>query len=236
MHLSRLILKNYRQFKFIDLDLSYPVGHPNEGNPLEKVCLIGKNGTGKTTLIDFICNLMNDNQNNNIGLDKQYCIKFKGKHGDYYLINNTDPTNHHGSGLHEDSILLYESKIDEVDWVNDYKNLSLSKFIENYKNFSITGEKFNQIMSEFWNKTESLLIFSPSEVRNNEILGLQGVPNTNLNNALQYFKIFPYFHNISAEYVKNFWNLVIYQCKKRESDYQEFFSLEKNKSRIVGDV
>ena len=47
-------LKNFRQFKDIELNLTTPEGEERFGQPLEKVCLIGQSGTGKTTLLNLI--------------------------------------------------------------------------------------------------------------------------------------------------------------------------------------
>src|SRR6185437_8797649 len=42
------------QFKNLAIDLTYPSGHPKEGQPLEKICIIGQSGTGKSTLLKII--------------------------------------------------------------------------------------------------------------------------------------------------------------------------------------
>lgn len=54
MKISRIVLKNFQQFQDFDLDLTYPKGHPKEGQALDKVCIIGQNGTGKTTILEQI--------------------------------------------------------------------------------------------------------------------------------------------------------------------------------------
>ena len=54
MQITRIILSEYQQFEFLDVDLVYPKDHPNANKPLDKICLIGKNGTGKTTLLRLI--------------------------------------------------------------------------------------------------------------------------------------------------------------------------------------
>jgi energy-coupling factor transporter ATP-binding protein EcfA2 len=41
-------------FKDFYLDLTYPKGHAKAGQPLDKVCIIGQSGTGKTTLLKLI--------------------------------------------------------------------------------------------------------------------------------------------------------------------------------------
>ena len=50
MKISRIKIKNLQQFKDLELDLTYPKGHDKAGEPLDKVCIIGQSGTGKTTL------------------------------------------------------------------------------------------------------------------------------------------------------------------------------------------
>ena len=54
MKISSLTIKNYKQFKDLSLDLTYPKGHEKAGKPLEKICIIGQSGTGKTNLLDII--------------------------------------------------------------------------------------------------------------------------------------------------------------------------------------
>jgi len=38
----------------LELDLTYPKGHEKAGEPLDKICIIGQSGTGKTNLLDII--------------------------------------------------------------------------------------------------------------------------------------------------------------------------------------
>ncbi len=42
------------QFKNLELELTYPNGHEKEGQPLDKICIIGQSGTGKTNLLNII--------------------------------------------------------------------------------------------------------------------------------------------------------------------------------------
>jgi ABC-type lipoprotein export system ATPase subunit len=51
MKITKVELKDFHQFKDATIDLTYPKGHPKEGYPLDKVCIIGQSGTGKTTLL-----------------------------------------------------------------------------------------------------------------------------------------------------------------------------------------
>jgi ABC-type lipoprotein export system ATPase subunit len=54
MKITRIVLKDFHQFKDVDIDLTYPKGHVKEGQPLDKVCIIGQSATGKTTLLKLI--------------------------------------------------------------------------------------------------------------------------------------------------------------------------------------
>jgi len=54
MKIQYLHIQNYKQFFDLELDLTYPKGHPKEGEPLDKICIIGQSGTGKTNLLDII--------------------------------------------------------------------------------------------------------------------------------------------------------------------------------------
>ena len=42
MKISKIKIKDFYQFKNLELDLTYPKGHPKAGKPLDKVCIIGQ--------------------------------------------------------------------------------------------------------------------------------------------------------------------------------------------------
>jgi len=54
MKIQSLHIKNYKQFSDLELNLTYPKGHKKAGEPLDKICIIGQSGTGKTNLLDII--------------------------------------------------------------------------------------------------------------------------------------------------------------------------------------
>lgn len=54
MKIEKLEIKDYKQFKDLTLDLTYPKGHEKEGQPLDKICIIGQSGVGKTNLLEII--------------------------------------------------------------------------------------------------------------------------------------------------------------------------------------
>ncbi|WP_083940550.1 AAA family ATPase [Rudanella lutea] len=50
MKICKVVIENYQQFKHLELDFT----HPETGEPLEQICFIGSNGTGKSTLLDIL--------------------------------------------------------------------------------------------------------------------------------------------------------------------------------------
>ena len=58
MKVSELYIKKYHQFEDFKLNLTYPDGHKFAGQPLNKVCFIGQSGTGKTTLLEILRELI----------------------------------------------------------------------------------------------------------------------------------------------------------------------------------
>lgn len=54
MKLYKIEMKDVYQFDDITIDLTYPAGHEKAGQPLDKVCIIGQSGTGKTKLLELI--------------------------------------------------------------------------------------------------------------------------------------------------------------------------------------
>ena len=54
MKITRLEIKEYKQFKDLTLDLTYPLGHQKAGEPLDKICIIGQSGVGKTNILEII--------------------------------------------------------------------------------------------------------------------------------------------------------------------------------------
>ncbi len=54
MKITSINIKDYLQFKDLKLKLTYPLGHKKEEQPLDKICIIGQSGTGKTNILKAI--------------------------------------------------------------------------------------------------------------------------------------------------------------------------------------
>ncbi len=71
MKISRIEISAYHQFKDFTLYLTYPKGHEKEGMPLDKVCLIGQSGTGKTSLLN-ICRMFVTREISHVNSDMRH--------------------------------------------------------------------------------------------------------------------------------------------------------------------
>lgn len=99
MKISQLTIKNFRQFEDLDLNLTYPKGHEKAGQPLDKVCLIGQSGTGKTTLLEIVKRLALGFPPDDITVrlfQSYYPIDFKDKgYAEGKFINSKNQAVHH---------------------------------------------------------------------------------------------------------------------------------------------
>lgn len=122
MKVTKIHIKDFHQFKDLEIDLTYPLGHEKEGQPLEKVCFIGQSGTGKTKLLELVGGLTH----NWDALSNKY--SFKSNNG-YIRIKNFEihyeqSFNHNNFGYNiQDIISKDEEKINldrlvEIDTTN----------------------------------------------------------------------------------------------------------------------
>jgi len=230
MKISRLAIADYQQFKWLDLDLTYRKGHPKAGQPLDRVCFIGANGTGKTTLLE----ILGRRTNNNI----------------YYQAKEHD--------IHFPQMIQYEFKNAGLVYASLGGNYSL--ILENAKSnddlqLKLRGGHYNFSTRKFYTKKKKqdddkyfkpvvelidkelaknrLHIYCPSEYVENELLKNPHLPQTNLSEALELDKsINKKQHIISYDNFKEFWKLLIYHTNKRMSDEVEF--LNANENEVVG--
>lgn len=63
MKIKTLGIKQFQQFKNLELDFTYPEGHEKAGQPLDKICLLGQSGTGKTCLLHTLHKLVRHSVN-----------------------------------------------------------------------------------------------------------------------------------------------------------------------------
>lgn len=218
MKLLGLRIKGFQQFRDLILDFS-----DGNGNPLKKICFIGRNGTGKSILLDLIKTIIGNVQFHFLKLP--YCFaKYQ-----YYnkIIYNF-------SSAYLNTNYFIKAKInEEQNWfeiITSNKN-NIEQNMQKYQQYFINSEsELQEIKDSLQLKANShdLLIYSPPESVQNTYLSVNDVPNTNLNDALEYFKAFGYLHIVSENNVQDFWKLLIYLLKKRENERELFETREEN--------
>jgi len=217
MQLCELYIPNYQQFQDFHLDLTYPKGHPKEGLPLDKVCFIGANGTGKSILLKMIRKLFNWGMQPSLlhSLPKFCYAKFFDGTTYYYFVR------------HKGAIFLFNGKVDDfIDWK--------ANFVEDFsKSLSVLND-YPELPKKIIEKL--LFIYAPPESETNQLINLSNVPETNVNESLKLFEHISSYHKVSNDSIKDFWSLLIYHIKKREEDYLNFQNLPENQDKTIKEI
>lgn len=138
MKVTKLHIKNFHQFKDLEIDLTYPKGHPNEGEPLSKICFIGQSGTGKTKILETIGGLTHNSDSFVAKYD------FKGNKS-AVSIKNFD--------------LTYDQSVSQKDG-NGY-----TVFDTRYNDAEIENAQFNEIDKKYISQVKPNLIHYPAELK-----------------------------------------------------------------------
>nr|MCU0346781.1 ATP-binding protein [Saprospiraceae bacterium] len=222
MKISRLIIPDFQQFKDFDLDLTYPERHERAGEPLDKVCFIGGNGTGKSTLLQGVYTQLSAPLNGAIPFWQKTAIKLKIDSNSYYWIPNAK------MGL--------DASIEEGNSFRDVLNFLKHGLFVN----SISNYLKDDVRAHFANQNaeneRDFLIYCPSESQYNSYVNFNDVPPVSLDKSLSLFEKFPITNIVSNGTVEEFWKLLIYHLKKRENDFRTFESLPENQIKTVKEV
>lgn len=222
MKISKLYIHDFQQFKEFELDFTYPKGHEKAGQPLEKVCFIGANGTGKTTILNVI--------NSYVGFDfnliqNGYLFELMNKDVCYIKVR----TNNIGSiAKFFDKKLLGNYKLNEI-----FGNAEQTKFgLIHLLSSTDSDQKFytNAFLNTHFNFIISEDIDNASHFND-----LQDLPKVSLNDALK-IENSKKKEIISNLTIREFWKNLIYSIKKRESDYIDFQNKPENQSKTLKEV
>lgn len=222
MKISKLYIHDFQQFKEFELDFTYPKGHEKAGQPLEKVCFIGANGTGKTTILNFLNYISFRDLRHNEMINGFIKVSFDDKHKVFLNYNN--------------KILDFTSILDS------------NKLDENYVKQSFYKEKIDSVKQSLeYNKELEFILLSlndnylicnilAEDLKNaSHFEDLQNIPKVTLNEVLEKH-INHNYHTISNLTIREFWKNLIYNIKKRESNYLDFQNKPENQSKTLKDV
>ncbi|HEY9739982.1 MAG TPA: AAA family ATPase [Coleofasciculaceae cyanobacterium] len=225
MKIGKIILKGFQQFENFCLELV----NPETGKPPEKVCFIGPNGTGKSTLLQLINHLLNilkDAGHHPSVLANQpfFAVKIYTPSGDFFACCRF----YSGASGY---VVYYNADVEHSDewhqFVTDPTQYTMPA------NFCVQHQLPSQLVPSLATGRD-LVIHVPAD--QSLLLQHSDPPDTTLNEALNLFQNFPVFHSVSIADAAEFWKLLIYLVKKRESDYQQYLKNPENKKKTIEEV
>jgi energy-coupling factor transporter ATP-binding protein EcfA2 len=210
--IRRLHLRGFQQFQDTVLDFT----NPETGRAIDRVCLIGRNGTGKSTILRVLDGCLQrldkiPRHGSRIGLtlehDKHRLLWLRWGELGRALVDVTD--------LADEGASLFDGTDQELE--------HLPKVSPRELGFPLVAG--------------DLLVYSPVDAFENHSARIQDVPSTSLNEALALTRSFPIRHEISESQVAEMWKVLVYLVKRRESDRQAFElrpeNLQKTKAQLL---
>ena len=222
MKIAQIYIQDLQQFNNFQLDLTYPEGHARAGQAMDRVCLLGKNGAGKSNvfslMIDYLRGIMRFKSKALFLVKLQVDERFiYGVH-----VNNT--------------VLFFRDEIEqEPEWMIDLMRdqAFTMAFNRKYEHFCIGFEEEPELFDTLWldNNTRDLVVHQPSDYPKDHTIKLTDMPFTKGHEAESLTHTFPLYNEISPERVSEFWALLVYRIAKRVKDFQEFQLATENKGK-----
>lgn len=184
MKITKIYIKDFHQFKDFTLDLTYPKGHPKEGQPLDKVCFIGQSGSGKTSLMELFPKFI-----------FSYDTNIVEKSGIESIYDNIEIKIVFGYKNEYSSVIMFTEKEDHLtSWIWGDRKLN---------NRKTDDEKFLEFFDEKWqNNLSSKLIYFPANLNYN--LDVETERNINDKDIIDF----------SKDKVAAVWNLILEKIQK----------------------
>ncbi len=223
--IRKLYISGFQQFKDVVLDFT----HPETGDALDRICLIGRNGTGKSTVLRMLDQYLQAPYQP-FGAAGRVSVELEVDRARSLVIRPNDATDFFlpvwaelGTGAIPRELLAGQG-------TEGFKHAA------NRLHAKILGYGQGHGVSP---PTGDMRVYSPAEAQTNQGPDLGDVPSARLNEALALFKSFPRGHTISSEHISEMWRVLIFLVKKRENDRQEFEtrpeSLVKTKGQLIAE-
>jgi predicted ATP-dependent endonuclease of OLD family len=227
MKITEIRLKNYCQFENFQLSLL----HPETQQPLDKVCLIGANGTGKSTILSLIANFLYSQSVCPLTLSAwtdqtMFGLRVQSASDNGYIV--WTPT--------FGQFYVPQRDLDSDLWKSLWQTGSdvrgLLQSLEGIRCLNEFVSYFHQIREKIslLSNGHDLAIYAPPD-GSHRLTG--EIPQTNVSNALGLFTGMPAYHQVSDDDVVGFWNVLIYQIKKRESEKLAFWEAPETQQKEV---
>lgn len=196
MRITRIVIPNFQQFSDFDLSLSDPI----TGKPLDRVCFIGRNGTGKSTLLRVIYDLLGRVANRppqyaavattgggfgGGGINPVSVIQTASRYQQDEVLAAaklvTDDRSFWLCSTHGGRFNIYDERFELADW----KHLTIGQYALSDSERAEFGENLR------WDANKGdLVIFVPPDSAGTFPRG-QLLPSTSLNEALRCLRNFP---------------------------------------------
>ncbi|MEL7005817.1 MAG: AAA family ATPase [Cyanobacteria bacterium J06656_5] len=230
MKILGLKLSNYRQFKDFYLDLI-----DTNDKPLNNVCLIGVNGTGKSTILYLISQFLEYGQP--VWPDKKdsdsplscIAIRFALDNQRFWILKS------HVTG--KEVLILPDNISAGKQWSRFWEAKTAAAIKQAHKSFIFYARSldreglFEQVQLK--KNSSDLAIYAAPD---GQSLLPGELPKTSLDNALGLLDTMEAFQLSSYSQLQEFWNVLIYQIKKRERDYQIFLADPEVQKLTVADA
>ena len=237
MKICKIYIKGFQQFQDVELDFT----NPETGEPLEKICFIGSNGTGKSTVLKwigwFLSSVMNSKEDFSVFqsespfanmLDNSKMIFEIIVKGRKFLVVFSRSV---GSFIYEISELV-EAEIQNIvktilkTKYHDVEDISeLDKF-----DYLIIAETDSFLFDtiKLKNNEKDLLAYSPAESPYNGYYSIKDVPQTTVNEALDFSKSFPFYALVAPNTINTFWKILVYNLRKRAEERDAYENIPTN--------
>lgn len=222
MRLCNIFIHRHHHFRNFELDFTYPEGHPDAGKPLDRICLTGGNGTGKSLLLRLLHNVLRD------------LFRFKSQHL-LILKLMVGGRSFYAVYVRNTAQFFYES-IDEVEgWRAEISRdgAVTIEFSSRNKDHFIGFEDEPELFEAIWfdNNSDRQVIYAPSESTKDRSLSVTDTPAAKENEVQDLIQEFPFSHVISLERIREFWSLVVYWIRKRDQEFREYQKSPDNKGK-----
>lgn len=219
--ICRIVLRGYQQFASTDLDFT----HPLTGEPASRICLIGKNGTGKTTVLQVISGQLKNGFRGPSAVGALCAFELKVGSRRVYVVRS-------GVAMLGQRTACFRADLSsKPGWADEM--VAASDGLGTLAEFRLDPADEAALLDELLLRPGGIdvLIEARCESPNNRALGLTDVPQTTVSDALGLFKEFPYYHEVSGETVSEMWRVLVYLLKKRDNDREDFENLAENLSK-----